>query len=161
MLAGGVAGGKNFCFRLLRDTSVLVLGLPSTNAKSEYAYLRKNIGGAGADSFCAHQGFQGGTPWRPSSATSWDAPRSGIQTGTARRVSSTRVKRKSCLISPQISPKKTSFCPFCRLTYIILYAIIHLARFFLQIHKFRNDIREDRCPARRGRHTPQCRRGAR
>ena len=56
---GCVAGGKNFCFRLLRAPSVLVLGLPSTNAKAEYARLRANMSEAGAQRRLRIAGIQG------------------------------------------------------------------------------------------------------
>ena len=53
------------------------------------------------------------------------------RTANACRRRSVSVKKKSCSKSPQNSSKKSSFCPFCRLTYIILYAIIYPVRFFL------------------------------
>jgi hypothetical protein len=38
--------------------------------------------------------------------------------------------RKSCSKYRQIPLKKSIFCPFCRLTYTILYVIMYLVRFF-------------------------------
>ncbi len=50
--------------------------------------------------------------------------------------------RKSCSKYRQIPLKKSIFCPFCRLTYTILYVIMYLVRFFFpNITFFANDIR--------------------
>ena len=40
---GGVAGGKNFCFCIVRATSVLAFLHQNANAKAEFAYLRANM----------------------------------------------------------------------------------------------------------------------
>ena len=48
----------------------------------------------------------------------------------ARTKCSVSVRRRSCSKSPQISRKKSIICPFCRLTYNILYAIMYSVRFF-------------------------------
>ena len=50
--------------------------------------------------------------------------------------------RKSCSKYHQIPLKKSIFCPICRLTYTILYAIMYAVRFFFpNITFFANDIR--------------------
>jgi hypothetical protein len=111
-------------------------------------------------------------------ATSWETPRSSIKYRTARREavrasvgevvenlatpSSTPYPRaphpsvrKSCSKYLQISPKKSSFCPFCRLTYIILYAIIYPVRFFFpNITFFETTYGKILWPARRGNIRP-------
>ena len=73
---------KRFLF-CLRASFVLVLGLPSANARFEVVYLREKMSKARATRpFRAHQGIQG-EPLASFLATSWGAPRSGIKMLTA------------------------------------------------------------------------------
>ena len=101
----------------------------------------------------AMRGVPRGNAWVSFLATSWETPRSSIKYRTARREavrasvgevvenlatpSSTLYPRaphpsvrKSCSKYRQIPLKKSIFCPFCRLTYTILYVIMYLVRFF-------------------------------
>ena len=73
----------------------------------------------------------------------------------ARTKCSVSVCRRSCSKYHQISPKKSSFCPFCRLTYIILYAIIYPVSFFFpNITFFETTYGKILWPARRGNIRP-------
>jgi len=62
---GCVAGSKKICFRLLRATSVFAFGLPKANASVEFAYLRKNIGGAVRRQFLRAPRVPRGNPLAP------------------------------------------------------------------------------------------------
>jgi hypothetical protein len=62
---GSVADSKDFCNRIVRNTFVLAIFYQIANAKSEFAKLRKNIGGAERRQFLRALGVLRGLPLNP------------------------------------------------------------------------------------------------